>query len=102
MLSTLKREVELVLRDQPETRNSDIALTIAIWERFYTEKIRTSSTGNKGVLLRDLYTLPREDNVKRIRAIFNAEKKYLPTEWKVAKQRGIKELEWREALGYPI
>lgn len=101
-MNQLKYEVETILREQELTRNSDIALTIAIWKRFYPTRIRVSSEGNEGILLRDLYVLPREDNVKRIRAKFNAEHKYLPMEWKVAKQRGIKELEWREYLGYPI
>lgn len=50
-----------------------------------------------------LYDLPREDNIKRIRAkIQNDLKEYLPTDAKVAKKRGWEEDKWREYLGYPV
>lgn len=102
-IKTLKGQVESVLQDIPETRNSDIALTIEIWRRFFPDKIRTLDGGAvEYVSLGSLYSLPREDNVKRVRAMFqNVQKKYLPTKWEVAKARGIEEDEWRTALGYP-
>lgn len=101
MAKTLKAMVEECLRNIPETRNSDIELMIAIWRRYYPQRIRKGATGEEGVWLRDLRDLPREDNVKRVRAKFNAEGKYYPTDWKVAQARGIKEDEWRTDLGYP-
>lgn len=98
----LKEKVLVVLASYPETRNSDIALTIAIWRRYYPQAIVTSASGVEGVRLKDLYDLPREDNVKRVRAqIQNVEHRYLPTSWEVAKQRKINEDRWREAMGYP-
>ena len=48
------------------------------------------------VELKNIMELPREDNVKRIRAKFQNEKKmYLPTSLEVARQRKISEEEWR-------
>lgn len=93
--------VEKILRNIPESRNSDICLMIEVWCRYFPQKVRTGAAGERGIWLRDLYDLPREDNVKRIRARFNREGKYYPTDWEVAKARGIKEDEWREILGYP-
>jgi len=96
----LKETVETILRDEPYTRDSDIALTIEIWKRFYPEYIKQGSTGKLGVWLDDLYNLPREDNVKRVRAHFQNELgKYLPTSWVVAKQRRINEDTWKAYMG---
>ena len=94
-MRNLKEQVKITLMECPESRNSDITLTIEIWKRFYD--IRDT------VRLNQLYDLPREDNVKRIRAKF-CEKGFdwaFPTEWKIAKRRGILEDEWRQTLGYP-
>lgn len=101
MKKALKTMVEECLRNMPETRNSDIVLMLAIWRRYFPQRIRKGASGEEGVWLRDIIDLPREDNIKRVRAKFNAEGKYYPTDWKVAKARGIKEDEWRQDLGYP-
>lgn len=93
--------VETILRNVPESRNSDITLMIEIWKKYYPQRLKETKTGELGVYLKDLYDLPREDGVKRIRASFNHEGKYFPTDWKVAKGRGIKEDVWRQELGYP-
>lgn len=94
--------VETILRNKPETRNSDITLMLEIWSHFFPHLVRTSAaSGKRGVWLEDIYNLPREDNIKRVRAKLNAEGKYFPTDWKVAKARGIKEDQWRAELGYP-
>jgi hypothetical protein len=100
-MSNLKQQIEWVLQASPETRNSDIALTLAIWRRFYGEKLRKAADGEEYVRLQNLFDLPREDNVKRIRAKFNAEGKYWPTDLKIARARGILEDQWRVEMGYP-
>ena len=47
----------------------------------------------------DLMDLPREDNVKRIRAVIqNKEHRLLPTSEEVLKQRGVNEKYWHLAL----
>ena len=93
---TLKQQVEQTLKTQPDTRNSDITLMIAIWKKYYGV--------GEYVELKKLYDLPREDNIKRIRAKFCEEKKEwaYPTSLEVARKRGIKENEWRLFLGYPL
>ena len=96
-IKTLKGQVEHCLKNYPDTRNSDITLTIQIWREFYPEKVI-----GEAVALKDLYELPREDNVKRARAYFQNDKKlYWPTSLEIAKKRGILEDEWRVAMGYP-
>ena len=58
--------------------------------------------GRAYVLLADLYKLPSQDGIKRIRAkIQNDHKEYLPTDKAVAIKRGMDETEWRQYLNYP-
>ena len=103
----LKNMVEMVLAENEkvklqgrggvEPRNSDIALTIAIWQKWYSVGTNEDSV----VHLYRLFDLPREDNVKRVRAVLqNVEGKYLPTSWEVARKRGIEREKWEQALGY--
>tara|TARA_R100001086_G_C11847959_1_gene260611 strand:- start:3982 stop:4347 length:366 start_codon:yes stop_codon:yes gene_type:complete len=99
----LRQKVLECLRDDPETRNCDITLTIAIWKKFHSHHIKTGKTGEEGVWLKDLYSLPREDNVKRHRALIqNGHKRkgkvvppmYPPTRREVVKQRKMNEERW--------
>lgn len=100
----LRDMVETVLKDVEVTRNSDITLTVEIWKRYYPNEVLTTSRGEAtGIFIEALYRLPREDNVKRIRAkIQNEEKKYLPTDPEVRKKRSISEDEWYAYLGYAV
>jgi hypothetical protein len=103
-LRTLKKQVELALDNFPGTRNSDVELTLKVWEAFYPEKIWQFEVakGRKFIEMKSLFDLPREDNIKRIRAkIQNEEGRYLPTSWEVARKRGIEEDKWRVFMGYP-
>lgn len=89
----LYKQVLEGLEQVEQNRNSDIALMIWIWQRYYN----VSDT----ISLNQLYDLPTQENIKRCRAkIQNDEKKYLPTSWEVAKGRRWKEEEWRHLLGY--
>lgn len=100
----LKNMVEQVLADNPkyngvEARNSDVALMILVWQRWYG----VSDKPDGIVHVRRLFDLPREDNVKRVRAkIQNEEHKYLPTNPDVLIKRGILEEYWSDALGYNL
>lgn len=99
-INYLKRQVLKTLEEVPETRDSDITLMLEIWKRYYPEKLVTGAAGTLAVRLSDLYNLPREDNVKRIRAHFqNDQLKFLPTYLAVAKQRRINEEVWRRSMG---
>ena len=98
----LRDMVEDRLKNLEETRNSDIKLTIAIWIKYYPDYVLDTSQGEKsGIFLDALFILPREDNIKRIRAkVQNEEKKYLPTDPIVRAKRKISEEEWYDYLGY--
>lgn len=91
-IKTLKKKVEYCLNKYPNTRNSDITLMITIWKEFH-------DISNQ-INLEQLYSLPREDNIKRIRSTFQSNRKYLPTEKEVAIKRGLYEENWRVYLGY--
>lgn len=100
----LKKMVEYVLDENPkyrnvEARNSDIVLTIIIWQRWYN----VSEKPDGVVHLYRLLDLPREDNVKRVRAVLqNVEHKYLPTDPNILIKRGIEQEYWEQALGYKL
>jgi len=94
---TLKEQVEDILKTIPETRNSDIKLTLNIWVKFFPEKVKIVDE-ERYVKMKDLYDLPREDNVKRIRAKFNEKRLYLPTNPEVLRRRRLKEQEWRQDM----
>ena len=101
-IKKLKDQVEYILKTDEQSRNSDIRLTIQIWKEFYAQKVAYIER-EEYVRLRDIFDLPREDNIKRIRAKFqNDLDMYIPTTWKVAQKRGWLRDKWREALGYPV
>lgn len=107
--SELTKQILEVLENTPASRDSDQYLTLCIWNRYYPRYIKNEETvidvvdGKevtaivKYVALKDIMNLPREDNIKRIRAkIQNEQNKFLPTSWAVAKQRKINETVWRD------
>ena len=100
----LKKMVESMLAENPkyrgvEARNSDIALTICIWQRYYNVGMNDDSV----VHLRRIFDLPSEDKVARVRRTFqNTEHKYLPSNPNVLIARGIAEEYWLQALGYKL
>lgn len=95
---TLKQQVDYILGQFPETRNSDTLLTVKLWEHFCHDKL--SRFGGEWFVKVDLVgVLPREDHIKRVRAtIQNVEKRHLPTNWDVARQRKWAEEEWKAFL----
>jgi hypothetical protein len=98
-IKDLDKKVRAVLADDEKSRNSDIRLTQMIWWRYYQHNIKMIDD-KPYVNMLDLFDLPREDNIKRIRAkIQNEEKLYLPTIPAIAKKRGWQEDEWRMYLG---
>jgi len=100
MIKELQHKVEWTLTNYPETRNSDVLLTTKIWEFYYKRYLFKNEQGIFCVQLKNVMELPREDNVKRIRAKFNEQGKFLPDDPKVREARGINEQEWRKFLGY--
>ena len=101
MIKQLKHKIEWVLENYPDTRNDDILLTLNIWSSYYKHLLFTNDNGKLCVRLNNIFELPREDNVKRIRAkLQNEQNKWLPTDPEVRRKRGILEEEWRRQLGY--
>ncbi len=101
--ATVKKQVEYCLLVSPETRNSDITLMQTLWRYYYPEKMHTDSKGEDMVYVKDLFELPREDHIKRIRAnIQNVERRYLPTDFEVMKKRKDADKSWRAYLGYDL
>lgn len=100
MKDNLKDKVLKGLEMCPEARDSDIKLTNWIWLHYYPDLIDQDIDGEYTVRLINLYKLPSEDNIKRIRAFYqNVSHIYLPTSEEVRKQRRIGEQEWRIYLG---
>lgn len=100
MIDTLKNRVLKILEKYPKTRDSDIKLTLTLWMVYYPSRIHKETPESPAfVYLRDIIDLPREDNIKRVRAIIqNIDNKFLPTSLEVAKQRKINEEVWREYI----
>jgi len=96
-----KQEVLDILEKYPSARNSDISLTTIIWQVYFPNKMFRDKYDNVCVRLKDLYDLPREDNIKRYRAdIQNVDEKFPPTTLEIAKKRKMSEERWRRILGY--
>ena len=101
----LKIQILEILEKYPKSRDSDQWLTIKLWCVYFPSRIHEeviaydeddkATKTKKYIYLDDIMELPREDDVKRIRAVIqNVEKQFLPTSWAVAKQRKIKQEEW--------
>lgn len=101
-IKMLDKQVRTVLAEDEKSRNSDVRLTQVIWWKFYPNSVGFHND-KAFVYLERMFELPREDNIKRIRAkIQNEEKLYLPTDRAVAKRRGWLEDEWRMYLNKPV
>lgn len=98
----LEKQIRHILATDEKSRNSDIRLTQMLWWNHYRKDLL--ETNNKVYVdISALYHLPREDNIKRIRAkIQNDLKEFLPTDPAIAKKRGWQEDEWRKFLGCPV
>jgi len=112
MIPTLKYHVKNILKWYPYTRNSDIYLWTELINRYYWKEFITFAESinrvddqgvQKTLLTNFMMEVPNQDNVKRIRAYYqNDKKKYIPTNWSVAMKRGWKENDWKVALGYSV
>ena len=97
----LEKQIRETLQRDERSRNSDIRLTQVIWATYYPKHLKRID-GHWYVAMQDMYDLPREDNIKRIRAkIQNDLHEFLPTDPEVARKRGWEIDEWRSYLGYP-
>lgn len=96
----LTKDVESILSKYPQSRDSDQWLTLKIWKEFYPQHLdMTDSVNPKADFATIMKILPREDNVKRIRATFqNVKKMYPPTSLAVVKRRKQNQDVWRKLI----
>lgn len=73
-LKSLKEQVRKVLAMYTQTRNNDVDLTLAVWVTFYSNHLIYDEEKKVWQApLREIRRLPREDNIKRVRAIIQNE-----------------------------
>jgi len=102
-IKTLKQQIEYVLENQPETRNSDKLLTISIWRIFHKDLLCHVDRVGETVPIYNILDLPSESSVTRIRAMVqNRDKRFLPTDIDIAIERGWRESDWKIAMGYHV
>lgn len=95
--AALDERVGLVLRDFPETRDSDTELVLRYWQRFEADALRAWSPSRSLDVLHDL---ERVDSITRARRrIQNDLHLFEPTEWTKA-QRQENQREFLEYLSY--
>jgi len=100
MKTKIREMIIYCLENFPETRNSDIALTLKVWQYFTDKVVWSEKTNSHWVQIKDLFDLPREDHIKRVRASLNAVGMFMPTDPKVIEARNKSKKQWREELGY--
>lgn len=98
----LEKQVITVLKTDERSRNDDIRLTQVLWYLFYKSRL-IHQNNEYLVRIDDLFTLPREDHISRIRRkIQNDRGEYLPTDPAVRKKRSISTEDWQKYLGYDV
>jgi len=95
MRGILKKQVEEVLKEDEQSRNSDLRLMCMVWKTYYEKFVRTDDEGCQYVRMRDMADVPREDHISRARRKIQEEGQYLPTSPQVRKRRKILEEECR-------
>lgn len=96
----LTEQVRYVLETHPQTRNSDVGLTLRLWLTFHGEKIIDGAAdGEKLVTLTAVFNLPSEAAIGRIRRKFNEQGLYLATDPVVIERRRKEKRVRRAAVG---
>lgn len=93
-LKNLKRCVEWVLDNYPETRNSDVLLTVQLWKSYCADYI----IDKEYIKLDNIKLFPREDHIGRIRRSFQEKGRYIPTDRKIFDDRKIQQEFWHSAF----
>lgn len=91
----LKDMVRSALRDDEQSRNSDIRLFNYLLVNRFGHFLFKDADGDYCIKLRALYEVPSQDNVKRARAVIqNGDHEYLPTTDAIRRKRQISENDW--------
>jgi hypothetical protein len=94
----LKIKILDILERVEKTRNDDIELMLHIWNVYHKDFLHYHDA-KIGVTFESIRILPRNDDIKRIRAVIqNEEGKFLPTDPKVRRKRRLSEDDWRAWL----
>lgn len=84
----LKDKVEATLKNYPQTRNSDVELTLFLWVTFYQEHLEWQQEGERWVVdLKMVSRLPSEDKIARFRRKFQELDMYSATDPVVLERR---------------
>ena len=93
-MNNLKSKILAVLKKYPYTRNSDINLTLKVWELYYPGFIKDGK-----IKLEMMHYLPRESHITRLRAeIQHNMGLYTPTCLKVAYNRNMKQSGYKQYI----
>jgi hypothetical protein len=84
----LKEKVAVILRNYPETRNSDKVLVEVYWKVWDKDYIQSNEYG-EWVLLNNLIRMTNPNTVIRARQKFNENGEYLPDDEVVIARRKI-------------
>lgn len=91
----LKDMVRDSLRDDEQSRNSDIRLFNYLLVNRFGHFLFKDADGDYAIKLKALYDVPSQDNVKRARAVIqNGDHEYLPTTDDIRRKRQISESDW--------
>jgi len=97
-------KVKYCLDKYPETRNSDIKLFNSIIVEFpiYNKYLHKNEDGTfkkpLAINLLDLYEIPKQEDIARIRRKFNEKGFYLATDPNVIDGRKKRETQWRNRM----
>ena len=86
MARSIKDKVEAILRDRPDTRNSDKRLIIEYWRCFHPTFIATNGAGD-WILLEQIMNLTSADTIARCRQKIQEGGKYQATDAVVLERR---------------
>lgn len=89
----VKRNVEALLRDYPDTRNDDKLLTITYWKVY--DNVDMSSEEN--FYSSFMHQSTSTESIRRARQMIQEDGKYMPTDEVVAKRRW-KQVQMKEAV----
>ncbi len=93
VMSDVKTKVAWVLNLFPQTRNSDISLTLKYWELFHPDVFHPTTMNP-----RDLFKLERQTNIVRVRAKIQNEYRLFPADEAVSRHRRALEDDIKEAV----
>ena len=98
-INNLKTKVEYCLQNYPETRDNDITLFIKLIKSYPCYNVFLNPGENfisdeSTIKLKDLYELPKQEDVARIRRKFNQQGKYKTENEEIIRLRQEAEKEW--------